>query len=73
MRLARATAPPDMTMLPEAKVPKPKAVLSVSPWGTEMRRVDAELLAARGIRAVRSHYDFWLAIARRRNGATPKM
>ena len=31
MRLARATAPPDITMLREAKVPKPKAVLSVSP------------------------------------------
>ena len=37
MRLARATAPPDMTMLREAKVPKPKAVLSVSPCRTEMR------------------------------------
>ena len=37
MRLARATAPPDITMLREAKVPKPKAVLSVSPWRTEIR------------------------------------
>ena len=37
MRLARATAPPDMTMLREANVPKPKAVLSVSPCRTEMR------------------------------------
>ena len=37
MRLARATAPPDITMLREAKVPNPKAVLSVSPWRTEIR------------------------------------
>ena len=37
IRLARATAPPDITMLREAKVPKPKAVLSVSPWRTEIR------------------------------------
>ena len=45
MRLARATAPPDMTMLREAKVPKPKAVLSVSPCRTEISaRVDAEFL-----------------------------
>ena len=37
MRLARATAPPDITMLREAKVPNPNAVLSVSPWRTEIR------------------------------------
>jgi len=37
MRLARATAPPDITMLRDAKVPNPKAVLSVSPWRTEIR------------------------------------
>jgi hypothetical protein len=36
MRLARATAPPDMTMLREAKVPNPNAVLSVSPCRTEI-------------------------------------
>ena len=37
IRLARATAPPDMTMLRDAKVPNPKAVLSESPCRTEMR------------------------------------
>ena len=37
MRLARATAPPDITMLRDAKVPKPNAVLSVSPCRTEIR------------------------------------
>ena len=37
IRLARATAPPDITMLREAKVPKPKAVPSVSPWRTAIR------------------------------------
>ena len=36
MRLARATAPPDITMLREANVPKPNAVLSVSPCRTEI-------------------------------------
>jgi hypothetical protein len=45
IRLARATAPPEITMLREAKVPKPKAVLSVSPWrNRDPRRIDAKFL-----------------------------
>jgi hypothetical protein len=44
IQLARATAPPDITILREAKMPKLKAVLRCRRGARDPRRVDAELL-----------------------------